>query len=176
MFLRGRPDIARVIVRTPVKGLSNSQSIVGDDPDLYSYPYCEDGKSKAKVAQDEPDSSTENKQKPSAETKKKRVLAQPSDRLPSIPENWNPIQEARNGVADPFFAIFPPAMIANPMAGLPTAQMFPAFTHQTLPNPLTTLQLLATANQQARQAFLSLTQASNPDDSSTEQLRRPRQL
>ena len=177
MFLRGRPDIARVIVRTPVKGPSNSQTIIGDDPDLYSYPYCEDGKSKAKVAHsDEPDPNTATKQKDSSESKKQRAMAQPSNQIPSMPQNINPISETRYGVADPFFGIFPTAVTANPMDRLPTAPIFPAFTHQSIPNPLTTLQLLAASNQQARRAFLNLSQASNPDDSTTEQLRRGGQL
>lgn len=172
MFLRGRPDIARVIVRTPVKGQSNAQSIVGDDPDFHSYTVCEEGKSEAKIAQfDEPAPNSETDQNLSTETKKRPASAvQPTNPHPPIHETWN-------GSGGDVFGIFPQAMIANSVARLPATSVFPAFTQiQSTPNPLMTLQLLSTGNHQARQTFLSLRQTFNPGEDSAEQLRRLRRL
>lgn len=168
MFLRGRPDIARVIVRTPVKGQSNSQSIIGDDPDFYSYAICDDGKSRATI-EHEPDLdyNSEAKAEASATTIKRRALAQSSN--PSLP-----IQHTGNGVTGGFFSLFPHTMLPSSVASLPTTSSFPAFNNpnQPISNPLTTLQLLAVSNQQARQTFLSLGQPSNSGEDSAEQLRR----
>ena len=45
LFLRGRPDLAKIMFRTRAKGnmaRQDGSQVVRDDPDFYSYPYCTD--------------------------------------------------------------------------------------------------------------------------------------
>lgn len=176
MFLRGRPDLARIIVRTPVKGQSNTQSIVGDDPDFYSYTVCEDGKSEATITfTEEPDCLDDNSEKRGSKNKQNDFTGPETTRAVMLaPNPPTSIHDTRSAVGGAFFDMLPETMIANPMARLPAT--FPGFIqNQFTPNPLTALQLMAARNPQARHTLASsvqLHQNPNLDEESLEQLRR----
>jgi hypothetical protein len=173
MFLRGRPDIARVIVRTPVKGQSNVHLTVGDDPDFYSLPFCEEGKSKVKPATEEAlECSAHTKRKDADPARKRRTFVQPP--TPSFST-----EEAQTGVGGTLFGfgVLPQWEVANLVGGFPGALAFQSFPQNpSLLNPLVSLQLLAAGNNQALRPVLPLGHDSNSAGTTIEQLKNPRKF
>ncbi len=157
MFLRGRPDIARVIVRTPVKGQSNTHSTVGEGPDFYALPFCGEGKSEAKSATAEaPECSADTQRIEARTAKKRRASAELS--TPSFAANTT--QAIAGGAV---FGLIPQPGVASLVGGFPGALVSPSFPQNlsSFSYPLISLQLLAASANHAIQPVLPLGQVTS---------------